>query len=283
MRRPRDLQPPDADRCYQVTSLVHPHRKLLRPELEEFQLLLPAAAEFFGIRILHHTLSPVAFTLSVLVPQARPLTDAEIQRRHAALYGLWPSRDVYSVDQVAEAFAQGGVAAQAVRDWFMARFGNLSLFMQQLKQRLCSRANRRWDTAGTLWQERFRSLYVELGQIARLAILSEWIAEAWGLDSPPGQTSTYTAALAGNIEAQQNLCLLMGEAVWEHARERYAHNLSQVGTVLGLRGQTPSTPQAGSGSQRKHRMLYFLMVLASELWDTWEFLSAPGRRKYHSW
>lgn len=127
---------------------------------------------FCGVRIATYCLMGNHFHLLVEVPdkESVPKLDAESLLRLLPL--LYDSK---AVDSVAQELA----AARRAKDesWeaaILARFerrrGDLSVFLKELKQRVSIYMNHRLERTGTLWEGRFKSVLVEGGEPALLAV-----------------------------------------------------------------------------------------------------------------
>jgi hypothetical protein len=247
MRGPRLLLDATAERTYVVSNEVIAGRKLLGADLDLCAALLGPLATFFGIEVLDYAFTPRSFSLTLRLPVPRPLSDAEYQARHRALYGLWPSRDAPTVEDVEDAINQGGPAAADFRSWMDDRMGQLSLMLKQFKQRISAHGNRLREERGTFWTDRFKSTIAWGPALAWLSSLGPWSSSIHGAAGQPGPDCAYARALKGDLEAQAGICRLMGLATWPPAQAAYAELVDQTGRSLGLGapGSEPDAPTVG--------------------------------------
>ena len=112
---------------------------------------------FCGVEVLTYCIMSNHFHLLVRVPEYREVTDEEILKRLSELHG---ERDV-RVSMLAAALKEDDPYGKAWRGRLLARMGDVSIFMKELKQRFSIWYNRSHGRFGTLWAERFRSVLVE--------------------------------------------------------------------------------------------------------------------------
>ena len=97
----------------------------------------------------------------VRVPEAVNVSDAKLLRRYQILYPKPTQYQTASIALMAQELAAGGEAAEAIRQRLLVRMGDISQYMKALKQRFSVWYNRSHQRAGTLWNERFKSVLVE--------------------------------------------------------------------------------------------------------------------------
>jgi putative transposase len=134
------------------------------PEAEYFVALMRRLERGCGVRVLTYALMGNHFHILCQVPQRRSLPDEELLACVAELYG--PARR----DRLAQELSrlrekgrpeQGGL--EALRQSYLARLFDLSVFLKELKGRFAQWYNQRHGRWGALWTERFKSLLVEPG------------------------------------------------------------------------------------------------------------------------
>ncbi|MFV0415216.1 MAG: transposase [Chthoniobacterales bacterium] len=89
------------------------------------------------------------------------------------LYGKEGSGDILQELEFAEASGDARWIEE-IRSRYELRRGNLSRFMQELKQRFMQWYNRREGRRGTLWEDRYKSVLVE-GSDEALMTMSAYI------------------------------------------------------------------------------------------------------------
>jgi hypothetical protein len=121
-----------------------------------------------------------------------------------------------------------------VREKLLSRMGDVSPFMQELKQRISRWYNKRHQRFGTLWAERFKSLVVEesmeaLGMVGRYIDLNPIRA---GLVEDPAEYrwSGYGEAMGGSALARAGIGKIMREEDWKKAGGAYRVGLYQKGS-----------------------------------------------------
>lgn len=118
-------------------------------------------ADFSGIDILAFAVLDNHFHLLVHLPSPSVIPEEEVIRRIGVLYGAAYADDT---ERRWKEYREGTLArlAEEELDHFRSRMGDVSQFMQILKQRfsLWYRSSH-GDLAGTIWQSRFNSTIVE--------------------------------------------------------------------------------------------------------------------------
>lgn len=170
MRPPRILVPPDMDGLYHVVSRVVDRRMIFgEEEKRKFRQLLVSYAGFSGITVAAWCLMDNHFHLLLHVPSRERedpagLSEKEILRRLRLIYGKAEMADIQRV------LGQCSDAASRMQylERFTKRMGDLAVFMRSLKQRFSRWYNGRNRRKGTLWEERYRSVAVEIQDLATL-------------------------------------------------------------------------------------------------------------------
>ena len=164
------------------------------------------AAAFSGVELLAYGVLSNHFHLLVRVdPQARECDDEELVRRFRALYGEERAQCLgMDASDLEALFADPARAETAgkVRAKLFARMGDVSAFMQTLKQRYTKWFNRTHSGGGTLWAERFRSVLVQdaCGPLRTVAAYIDLNAVRAGMAADPKdyRWCGYAAALGGD-------------------------------------------------------------------------------------
>jgi len=155
-------------------------------------------ADFCGVQVLAYCVMSNHFHVLVRVPGREEVSDDELIRRFRVLYK--------KQDQVVRTFEgkirAGGEEAVALREQLLARMGDVSTYMKELKQRFSIWYNRTHKRIGTLWQERFRSVLIE-GNHSSLPTVAAYIdlnpVRAGMVEDPKNyRFSSYGEAMAGS-------------------------------------------------------------------------------------
>jgi putative transposase len=175
-RFPRARVPEGEVGYYHVISRVNGRARMLTAERREvFRDLLRRVAEFCGVEVLTFCFMENHFHLLVRVPGAvAELTDEELFRRAALLYGSGKGRQPLDLETVRWALAKGGETRESIRTLLLGRMGSLPMFVKILKQRFSVRLNRETGRVGTLWEGPFKSVLVEPSR-RMLAVVGAYI------------------------------------------------------------------------------------------------------------
>ena len=172
MRRPRLLAPPGIRFAiyHCVSRVVNRDKVFGEAEKNHFIKLMRLYAQLYGLRILTHCLMDNHFHILVEVPKPPDVlpTNEELVALVRATLGE------ERADNLANWFQrwteQGNdLAIVAERERWFRQMWNLPSFMKVLKQRFSQWFNGTRPTrrAGTLWEDRYRSVLVENGQALR--------------------------------------------------------------------------------------------------------------------
>ena len=188
-------------------------------------------SRFCGVKILTYCIMTNHFHVLVRVPEKEKLTDAELLQRFSLLYSNQKGR----VETLGSILKKGGDEAKAEREKLLARMGDVSLFMKELKQRFSIWYNRSHKRYGTLWAERFKSVLIEDAATC-LRTVCAYIdlnpVRAGLVEDPKDyRFCGYSEAVAGKFEARAGL-----RKVLEVKSEKAA--LSEYRKILFLMGST---------------------------------------------
>lgn len=141
-------------------------------EKEHFVVLLRKLEAFHGVRAVTYCVMSNHFHLLLEIPD--PAITASLDRE-TILHRIGLLYDEFTVETVRQELERAAAAENSrwekeVLDRYRGRMGNLSTFVQELKQRFSSWYNRRHQRKGTLWEERFKSMLVEGDEKALLTI-----------------------------------------------------------------------------------------------------------------
>jgi len=160
---------------YHVISRVVDRRFALGPEeKEKFRTLMRMQEKFTGCRAVSYCLMDNHFHILLEVPPMAEggLSDEGLLKRLSAIY-----HEAF-VDGVAKELADARTAiyvdesgldeaVKAIHQRFTYRMHNLGEFMKGLLQRYTQWHNRTHSRTGRLWEDRFKSLFVEDGVAAK--------------------------------------------------------------------------------------------------------------------
>lgn len=207
--------------CYHVMSRVIERQFILGDkEKRKFMEVLRQESAFSGVQVLTYCLMDDHFHILLEVPE-RPeeMTDEELAKRMQFLYGtefagLWLSE----LQQARELGIDENVATMRKR--VLSRIFDLSVFMQEVKQRFTQWYNRRNGRRGTLWEDRFKSVLVESNADAlyAMSVYIDLNPVRAGISADPKdyRWCGYGAAIGGDALAQSGLCRVI-ELMYEQA------------------------------------------------------------------
>ncbi len=194
-------------------------------------------AAFCGVDILAYSIMSNHFHILARVRHEKPKTDAELLSRYRAFHeGCRISPYSMTPDALEKALERNDEAAQRVREAMLARMGDVSVFMRELKQRFTIWYNHQNGNRGTLWMERFKSLVVEpsLHAMATVAAYIDLNAvRSKQVDDPADyRFCSYAAAMGGRASAMDGYRLIYG------ARS-FAESMAGYRLCLFGKGATP--------------------------------------------
>ncbi len=138
-------------------------------EKEKFVRVMRKWEAFSGVRVLTYCIMGNHFHVLVEVPERPEVapTDAELLEKLGIIYG---AKKLAEIRWELEHFRSHGnhAAAEALRERYLRRMWDLSVFMKALKQEFTVWWNRRQGKEGNLWQDKFKSVLVEEGHAARV-------------------------------------------------------------------------------------------------------------------
>jgi REP element-mobilizing transposase RayT len=158
MRCPR-LKLIGSDTVYHVTSRIIGGRRLIDASGRDiFRSQLLRTAEFCGVELLTYVVLSNHFHILVRVPGRQPNLDHRgLLKRYEALYPHRPARVV----KMREILERGDGLSEQARCRLLARMGDISSFLKELKQLFSIWYNATNGHYGTLWASRFKSTLVE--------------------------------------------------------------------------------------------------------------------------
>ena len=186
-------------------------------EREVFRRQMWRVAEFCGLEVLTYAVMSNHFHVLVRVPGEVRIDDEELVRRVGVLYGPERACEV-------EAGLRGDEGAK-IRECYVRRMGDVSVYMKMLKQRFTLWYNRGHGRVGTLWSERFKSVLVENGGVA-LRTVSAYIdlnavRAGYCADPKDYRWCGYGEACGGGQGARAGLSGVMESVSWVEVSREY--------------------------------------------------------------
>jgi len=186
-------------------------------EKEEFLRLMRAYERLCGVRVVTFCVMSNHFHVLVGVPKKPEVmpSNAELLRTvQESLGELEAAKLEDDLDLAERSGSPAGVALaqEAVRERYLRRMWDISLFMKTLKQRFTQWFNKTHKRKGTIWEERFRSVLVQsagepLRAMAAYIDLNPIRAEM--VEDPKDyRWSGYGAAMGGDAAALAGLAEL---------------------------------------------------------------------------
>lgn len=130
-------------------------------EKEVFLKQLWKTAYSCGLEVLTFSILSNHFHILLRVPAKITMDDWELLKRYRVLYPKPNKFQTKCLEDYERELAAGGDLAAAARKELLERMGDLSKFMQLLKQRFSIWYNKTRSRKGTLWAGRFKSVLVE--------------------------------------------------------------------------------------------------------------------------
>ncbi len=196
---------------------------------EKFRALLDVHLRFAQIRCITFCIMGNHFHLLVEVPQPdeNPLRDAPDSVFLDHLEILYSKKTVEMIATQLEDYRDSGMhsQAEALRERFLSRMRDLSIFMRELKQRFTQWHNKRAKRKGPLWQDRFKSVVVQNSESALRTIAAyidlNPVRAKLVADPKDYRWSGYAEAVAGKQMAREGLKALVGEVLIRKLNSRH--------------------------------------------------------------
>jgi len=210
---------------------------------EKFRQLLWQQAQFCGLQIVTYCLMPNHVHLLVRVPAHPEVPDRELLRRVERFYG--PKSPLAKL--LRQGLQRSGRIPADLRAGLVARMGDISVFMKELKQRFSRWYNKQTGRYGTLWAERFKSLLVEdqpdpLGTVAAYIDLNP--VRAGGVEDPKDyRFCGYGEAMGGNRRAREGILSFQEARDWRTGGLRYRQELWVRAGRAGRSGKVVLDPE----------------------------------------
>ncbi len=224
---------------------IFPNPWAFSAEADHFRGLMRRLEQACCIQILTYAVMSNHFHILCYAPQRRLLSDAQLLDCIAAGYGA--VRRALVARQLA---TLRPAAAQQLRERYLARLFDISVFFKELKARFAQWFNRRHQRYGALWAERFKSTLIEEGPALRaVAAYIDLNPLRAGLCRDPKdyRYCGYAEAVAKNCpKAQLGLSralLLSAETPWSAVGRQYRKLLFFTGTSASKAGAVRIAPQ----------------------------------------
>ena len=198
-------------------------------EKEQLRRELWRVCAYCGIDLITFAVMANHFHVLVHVPKRRPVSDAELIARYCELHPDRPEAGFSRRAALEQMLALNDEAALEWRDRQHALMGDISPFMQILKQRFAVWFNYTHERFGPLWNARFTSVLVQ-GTSKALRSVAAYIdnnALHAGIvaDQKDYRFCGYAEAVAGNAEARAGLALVYPGRNWDEVQAAYRVDL----------------------------------------------------------
>jgi hypothetical protein len=190
-------------------------------------------AEFCGVRIITYTILENHFHVLVEIPKRVPISDEELLRRLHALYRSPTPEQAVTLGLLRRRLTANPSEAEDRRRRLLKLMGDVSAFMQLLKQRFSIWFNRRHARFGTLWAERFKSVLVD-GDGQALRTMAAYIdlnciRAALAADPKDYRFCGYAESVAGNAAGRCGLASAYGGRNWDETHAICRQRLFGIG------------------------------------------------------
>lgn len=181
-----------------------------------FQETMRAYEIFCGMNVLTYAILNNRFHMLVRVDRIGRLSDKALVERLRVIDG--DERAEWLAEQLAE--SSDGTP---VRERLLKRMGDISIFQKEMKHRFSNWYNqeRRWF--GTIWESRFRSVFVQPKPevVATVAAFIDLLPARENEDPKNYPFCGYGEAVAGGERARQGLASITGAGDWPTALAAY--------------------------------------------------------------
>ncbi|MBX7121192.1 MAG: transposase [Opitutaceae bacterium] len=235
MRQPRiKISGEEGEAVYHcMTRTVNGERMIDDVGKEVLRKQLWQISDYCGVQVVTYALLSNHFHVLVRVPQKQPLSDEELLRRYNVLYPKPTRFQTTRLEVIRAQLAENGPDAIAWRKRQEALMGDVSQFMKLLKQRFSIWFNKTHQRYGTLWAERFKSVFVEpRGRVIEtMAAYIDLNCVRAGLANDPKdyRFCGYGEAVAGRVAARTGLMIALGLSDWDEAQSAYRQVLFGTG------------------------------------------------------
>jgi putative transposase len=243
MRSPR-LKLKDRSAVYHCGSRIVGARYLLgEVEKAQFRRTMRLLADFCGVVIITHAILDNHFHLLVRVPAPEPISDEELARRVRLLY-----KETHpDVLAIAQDLKQLGYISGPLRERYLKRMGDISMYLKEVKQRFTRWYNRHHQSFGTIWAERFSSVLTEdrVGAVLAMAVYDDANAPRAGIvrDAKDYPFCGYAEALAVGGPALAGLMPYLEGATPQEKLQSYRERIFSKCADRGHRNKASLTDE----------------------------------------
>ncbi len=216
MRKPRILGAAEGN-YYHVMSRVVDRRYIFGEEEKEFfRLAMRKLEAFTGVRVLTYCVMSNHWHALLEVPSSTDMDNEELFERIHAFYPKQRAKAIIQdFERAIKHAADTGcdVWLNELRQQYLSRMCDLSIFVKELKERFSKWYNRRNHRRGTLWEERFKSVLVENSEtaISTMASYIDLNPVRAGLVNDPRnyRHCGYAEAVGGGTDARMGIGRIM--------------------------------------------------------------------------
>ncbi|VGO22056.1 transposase [Pontiella sulfatireligans] len=232
MRKPRILGAADGN-YYHVMSRVVDRRYIFGEEEKEFfRLSMRKLEAFTGVRVLTYCVMSNHWHALLEVPSLKDMEDEQLFERIRTFYPKQRANAILQdFERAAKDAAETGseLWLNELRERYLSRMCDLSIFVKELKERFSKWYNRRNNRRGTLWEERFKSVLVENSETA-ISTMATYIdlnpVRAVLVNDPRDyRYCGYAEAVGGGKNARKGIeCVMMArgqETSWRKVSAQY--------------------------------------------------------------
>ncbi|WP_082863489.1 transposase [Thermodesulfatator autotrophicus] len=229
-----------------ISRTALPGHDVLGPEEKDYLLhLIQWLSQVYFVEVYGFCIMGNHFHLLCRILPEDQFSDEEVKRRIRLYYGR--KRKIYFYEEL-------------IKKW-RARLGNLSRYVQDIKQRFSRWYNRRVDRRGYFWADRFKSVIVETGEalLNCLAYIELNPVRAGIVGKPEDYRWCSLGYRSRRGTGKDFLSLNLELTSWENKTEKERFELLRE-FVYGKGGL--GEPEKGTGKFFRHRVKYFTESLA---------------------
>ncbi|OAG28035.1 transposase [Thermodesulfatator autotrophicus] len=237
----------DPKAAYHVISRTAlPGHKVLGPEEKDYLLnLIRWLSQVYFVEVYGFAIMGNHFHLLCRMLPEDQFSDEEVKRRIKLYYG--EKRKIFFYEEL-------------IKKW-RTKLGNLSRYVQDIKQRFSRWYNRRVDRRGYFWADRFKSVIVETGEALLNCLAYIELNPVWaGIVGKPEDYRWCSLGYRSRRGTGKNfLSLNLGLSRWENKSEKERFELLRE-FVYGKGGL--GEPEIGTGEIFRQRVRHFTESLA---------------------
>jgi REP element-mobilizing transposase RayT len=227
-----------------ISRIVGGQFLLKELEREKLRQFMWNQAEFAGVQIVTYAIMINHIHVLIRIPEPARVSDQEILKRCQAIYA---PEDPF-MELLGKMMKKKGKLDADLRKRLLARMGDVSFFMKELKERFSRWYNKQFDRFGTLWAERFKSVLIENkpGVVQTLAGYIDLNPVRVGLVQDPKdyRHCGYAEAVAGGVKAREGILSFHDADDWKQASREYRKYLFIGGGTAGHSDKVLLDPKA---------------------------------------